>query len=199
MADGHEVRPLRMQVAKAPRRSEILPIHGPRRGQQEEVPLFRRGAFDVRVEERPGKGARLLRIRPQGAPDRQRERVLRQGLQRRGSRYGRGYPNALEPFLAAHGIRHQFIRPRTPEHNGKVERSHRIDQEKFYRNLRFYSLEDLRKQGKAWIYRYNSTPRMVLKLRSPNQAELDSLKRIMKNTGEVRCPRLLKRFTSADN
>ena len=116
-----------------------------------------------------------------------------------GSRYGRGYPNALEPFLAAHGIRHQFIRPRTPEHNGKVERSHRIDQEKFYRNLRFYSLEDLRKQGKAWMDRYNSTPRMVLKLRSPNQAELDSLKRIMKNTGEVRCPRLLKCFTSADN
>ena len=116
-----------------------------------------------------------------------------------GSRYGRGYPNALEPFLAAHGIRHQFIRPRTPEHNGKVERSHRIDQEKFYRNLRFYSLDDLRKQGKAWMDRYNSTPRMVLNLKSPNQAELDSLKRIMENTGEVRCPRLLKCFTSIEN
>ena len=116
-----------------------------------------------------------------------------------GSRYGRGYPNALEPFLAARGIRHQFIRPRTPEHNGKVERSHRIDQEKFYRSLRFYSLGDLRKQGKAWMDRYNSTPRMVLKLRSPNQAELDSLKRIMENTGEVRCPRLLKCFTSIEN
>ena len=84
VADGREVRPLRMQVAKAARLSEVLPIHGPRRGQQEEVPLFRRGAFDVRVEERPGEGDRLLRIRPQGAPDRQRERVLRRGLQRRG-------------------------------------------------------------------------------------------------------------------
>ena len=116
-----------------------------------------------------------------------------------GSRYGRRYPNALEPFLAAHGIRHQFIRPRTPEHNGKVERSHRIDQEKFYRTLRFYSLDDLRKQGKAWMDRYNSTPRMVLRLKSPNQAELDSLRRIMENTGEVRCPRLLKCFTSIEN
>ena len=116
-----------------------------------------------------------------------------------GSRYGRRYPNALEPFLAARGIRHQFIRPRTPEHNGKVERSHRIDQEKFYRTLRFYSLGDLRKQGKAWMDRYNSIPRMVLNLKSPNQAELDSLRRIMENTGEVRCPKLLKCFTSADN
>jgi len=40
---------------------------------------------------------------------------------------------------------------------------------------------------------------MVLNLKSPNQAELDSLKRIMENTGEVRCPRLLKCFTSIEN
>ena len=87
----------------------------------------------------------------------------------------------------------------TPEHNGKVERSHRIDQEKFYRTLRFYSLDDLRKQGKAWMDRYNSTPRMVLNLKSPNQAELDSLRRIMESTGEVKCPRLLKCLTSIEN
>ena len=59
--------------------------------------------------------------------------------------------------------------------------------------------DELRKQGKAWMNRYNSAPRMVLKLKSPNQAELDSLKRIMESTGEVRCPRLLKCLTSADN
>ena len=70
---------------------------------------------------------------------------------------------------------------------------------KICRNLRFYSLDDLRKQGKAWMDRYNSTPRMALRLRSPNQAELDGLKRIMKNTGEVRCLRLLKCLTSDDN
>ena len=40
-------------------------------------------------------------------------------------------------------IHHKTIRPKTPWHNGKVERSHRNDQERFYNYLRFYSLEDL--------------------------------------------------------
>ncbi|MEY2443780.1 MAG: hypothetical protein QOE00_360, partial [Ilumatobacteraceae bacterium] len=33
------------------------------------------------------------------------------------------------------GIRHIYIRPATPRLNGKVERSHRIDAEEFYRML----------------------------------------------------------------
>ncbi len=41
------------------------------------------------------------------------------------------------------GIRHQLIRPRTPRHNGKVERSHRNDQERFYNFLQFYSYKAL--------------------------------------------------------
>ena len=103
-----------------------------------------------------------------------------------------------EPYRSNPKKKHSG-RYHTPEHNGKVERSHRIDQEKFYRSLRFYSLDGLRKQGKAWMGRYNSTPRMALRPKSPNQAELDSLKRIMESTGEVRCPRLLKCSVSADN
>jgi transposase InsO family protein len=113
-----------------------------------------------------------------------------------GSRYGRGYPNVLESYLASSGISHKFIRPRTPEHNGKVERSHRIDQEKFYRNMRFYSLDDLRSQGARWNRRYNEMPKLVLGLRTPNQAELESLRRLLQNTGEIRCP---KRLTSLGN
>lgn len=112
---------------------------------------------------------------------------------------GRDGPNILERFCLENGIRHKFIRPRTPEHNGKVERSHRIDQEKFYRFLKFFSLADLASQGVRWNKRYNETPRMVLKLRSPNQVELEKLKRLMQDTGEVRCQKLLKRLTSFDN
>lgn len=111
----------------------------------------------------------------------------------------RGGPNFLERFCLEEGISHKFIRPRTPEHNGKVERSHRIDQEKFYRSLRFHSLADLAAQGARWNRRYNETPRMVLKLRSPNQVELEKLRKLMQDTGEVRCPRLLKCFTSIEN
>ena len=48
-----------------------------------------------------------------------------------------------------------------PERNGKIERSHRIDQEKFFRNLSFYSLRYLREQGAMWNKRYNETPAMV--------------------------------------
>ena len=38
------------------------------------------------------------------------------------------------------GICHKLIRPYTPRHNGKVERSHREDQKRFYDTHRFYSL-----------------------------------------------------------
>lgn len=108
-------------------------------------------------------------------------------------------PNLLERFCLENGISHKFIRPRTPEHNGKVERSHRIDQERFYRNLSFFSLGDLRAQGARWNRRYNETPRMVLNLRSPNQVEIEKLRKLMQDTGEVRCPKLLKRSTSIES
>lgn len=92
----------------------------------------------------------------------------------------------LDAFLARNGIIHHLIRPRTPEHNGKVERSHRIDQEKFYRNLKFYSLDDLKEQGKTWMNKYNNMPRFVLNFKSPNEVEFDSLERIGHNLEEIR-------------
>jgi hypothetical protein len=55
-----------------------------------------------------------------------------------------------------------LIRPRTPWHNGKVERSHRNDQERFYNDLRFYSFSDLQTQMKRYLYRSNNIPMAVL-------------------------------------
>ena len=43
------------------------------------------------------------------------------------------------------GIRHKLIRPYTPRHNGKVERSHREYQKRFYACHCFYSLDDFAK------------------------------------------------------
>lgn len=40
------------------------------------------------------------------------------------------------------GIRHTYIRPATPRLNGKVERSHRIDAEEFYRQLEGVVIDD---------------------------------------------------------
>ena len=56
------------------------------------------------------------------------------------------------------GIRHKLIRPYTPRHNGKVERSHREDQKRFYDSHRFYSLTDFGGQLAAHQSRSNSRP-----------------------------------------
>ena len=65
------------------------------------------------------------------------------------------------------GIKHQLIRPRTPRHNGKVERSHRNDNERFYRHLSFFSYDDLISQMKKYLYRSNRLPMQTLNWLSP--------------------------------
>lgn len=45
------------------------------------------------------------------------------------------------------GIKHSLIRPHAPTQNGKVERSHRTDQERFYYKNVFMSLKDLKEKG----------------------------------------------------
>lgn len=70
-------------------------------------------------------------------------------------------------------IEHKLIRPRTPQHNGKVERSHRNDQERFYNFLNFYSYEDLKTQMKRYLYRSNRIPMQVLGWKSPLQKRLE--------------------------
>lgn len=96
----------------------------------------------------------------------------------------RKYPNLLEKLCIEYGIIHKFIRPRTPEHNGKVERSHRIDQDKFYRYLKFYSLDDLREQGKKWNAKYNELPKFILKFRTPNEIDIELKKELDKIRNE---------------
>ena len=46
----------------------------------------------------------------------------------------------FERKLKELGIKHKKIRPFTPRHNGKVERSHRKDNERFY-TTHFYLIE----------------------------------------------------------
>lgn len=70
--------------------------------------------------------------------------------------------------LAEHGIRHKQIRPYTPRHNGKVERSHRKDNERFYATHSFYSFEDFSQQLKRYNQRdYNNFPMRPLGWKSP--------------------------------
>ncbi len=69
-------------------------------------------------------------------------------------------------------IEHKRIRPRTPWHNGKVERSHRNDQERFYNHLSFYDYNDLFVQMKRYLNRANNIPMQVLNWNSPLQMRL---------------------------
>lgn len=76
----------------------------------------------------------------------------------------------FEKTAAKHGIRHKLIRPYTPRHNGKVERSHREDQKRFYASHSFFSLLDFEKQLKIHNSRSNNFPMRPLKWQSPRQA-----------------------------
>ena len=75
----------------------------------------------------------------------------------------------FEEKLAEYGIQHRKIRPFTPRHNGKVERSHRKDNEYFYASHTFYSFEDFKKQLIAHNRRYNGFPMRTLKWVSPKE------------------------------
>lgn len=73
----------------------------------------------------------------------------------------------LDVLLNNLNITHQLIRPRTPRHNGKVERSHRNDQNRFYNYLKFYSYDDLKHQMKNYLNRSNNIPMQVLDWLTP--------------------------------
>ena len=75
----------------------------------------------------------------------------------------------FESTLEDLGIKHKLIKPYTPKENGRVERSHRKDQERFYYKRVFYSLEDLRNQGKEWRKEYNNFPMRPLGWLSPRE------------------------------
>ena len=75
----------------------------------------------------------------------------------------------FQEILFLKGIEHKQIRPFTPRHNGKVERSHRKDGERFYSKHSFYSLEDFNKQLKVYNREYNNFPMRPLNWKSPNQ------------------------------
>ena len=74
------------------------------------------------------------------------------------------------------GIKHKLIKPKTPRHNGKVERSHRKDQERFYYNKVFYSFEDFKNRLRYWEKEYNNFPMKPLNWLSPNEKYLEYIK-----------------------
>ena len=76
-------------------------------------------------------------------------------------------PTLFESRLEQYGILHKLIKPYTPRHNGKVERSHRKDNEYFYATHTFYSFDDFKKQLAVHSSIYNNFPMRPLNWLSP--------------------------------
>lgn len=80
---------------------------------------------------------------------------------------GKQTPTLFERVLQKYNIQHKLIRPFTPRHNGKVERSHRKDNEYFYATHKFYSFNDFARQLKVHNYNYNKFPMRPLNWKAP--------------------------------
>lgn len=77
--------------------------------------------------------------------------------------------HAFDVFCASEGIIHYLIDPGKPAQNGKVERSHRSDQETFYDREVFHSFSDLQKKLRKWNMEYNDLEHCGLNGKTPNE------------------------------
>ncbi len=68
-----------------------------------------------------------------------------------------------------YNIIHYLIDPGKPAQNGKVERSHRTDQEMFYERNKFKNLKDLETKISLWNNVYNNKEHCGLNGKTPNE------------------------------
>jgi transposase InsO family protein len=62
----------------------------------------------------------------------------------------------FDKICLRHGIAHYLIDPGKPQQNGKVERSHRSDRERFWSRVQFKTLEELELKQKEYLKWYNT-------------------------------------------
>ncbi|MCF8074021.1 MAG: integrase core domain-containing protein [Desulfarculaceae bacterium] len=73
-------------------------------------------------------------------------------------------------------MRHVYIKPRTPRLNGKVERSHRTDKEKFHQLMSFTDDVNLNRKLVEWEDFYNyCRPHRLLKGKTPYEVLREKL------------------------
>jgi transposase InsO family protein len=77
--------------------------------------------------------------------------------------------HALDLFCQERNIIHYLIDPGKPAQNGKVERSHRTDQEHFYDRYSFKNVLDLKMKLKKWNIYYNNLEHCSLDGLTPNE------------------------------
>ena len=77
--------------------------------------------------------------------------------------------HSLDVFCGKNNITHYLIDPGKPAQNGKVERSHREDQEKLYDMNIFKTFSDLQKKIRRWNIEYNNLEHCGLQGKTPNE------------------------------
>lgn len=77
--------------------------------------------------------------------------------------------HALDILCQKHNIIHYLIDPGKPAQNGKVERSHRTDQEMFYNRNEFKTLKELKEGIRLWNEEYNNLEHCALDGKTPNE------------------------------
>ncbi len=68
---------------------------------------------------------------------------------------GAEFPFAFSLAVQEAGMKHRYIKPRRPQQNGKVERSHRIDNEEFWGRHVFTAFETAATALRGWERTYN--------------------------------------------
>jgi transposase InsO family protein len=89
-------------------------------------------------------------------------------IQRIQTNHGNEFGTDFTWHLRDLGIAHRHIPPGCPESNGKVERSHRTDQDEFYRRSIFRSGAQLTAKLRRWEHEYNHRrPHLALAGKTP--------------------------------
>jgi transposase InsO family protein len=68
---------------------------------------------------------------------------------------GHEFQARIHWYVEDQWMQHRYIKARTPQLNGKVERSHRTDQDEFYQLLTYVDDVDLKKKLEGWEHFYN--------------------------------------------
>lgn len=76
---------------------------------------------------------------------------------------------SFEEILQKLDIIYHRIRVATPRHNGKVERQHRTDENRFYKKMKMYNLDDGREQLAKYNKKSNNIPKICLGCLTPNE------------------------------
>ena len=91
----------------------------------------------------------------------------------------------LDRWCEENGVRHQCIPPGVKELNGKVERSHRIDEQYFYWRANRQSLKGLNVSMRLWIDYYNNErPHGGLNYMTPKEKIIERMESLKKEKVE---------------